>query len=125
MAYLKGWLIDECLSPKLADVAASRSVIGAHATRRGLTSTPDPIIARWCVANDFALVTNNARDFRRIYSGLELHPGLVLLLPEIVAAEQTRLFALVLDRVEREPDLINKVVEIDAAGTITMQDWPA
>ena len=125
MAYLKGWLIDECLSPKLADVAAKRSVEGAHATRRGLTSTPDPVIARWCVTNDFALVTNNARDFRRIYSSLDLHPGLVVILPEIVASEQVRLFALILDRVEREPDLVNKLMEIDFAGAITIKDWPA
>ena len=124
MAYLRGWLIDECLSPRLADVALNRSVEGAHATRRGLTARPDPVVARWCVANDFALVTNNARDFRRIYSGLDLHPGLVLLLPKIVASEQIKLFALVLDKVEDEPDLINKLVEIDAAGTITISDWP-
>ena len=92
--------------------------------RRGLDSRPDHAIARWCVEHDFALVTNNARDFRRIYARLELHPGLVLILPRVLAPDQQRLFGLVLDRIESEPDLINKLVEIDAAGVITISDWP-
>ena len=124
MAFLKGWLIDECLSPKLADLATERAEFAWHVNHRGLRGRLDPFIARWCVERDLVLVTNNARDFRRIYAGLELHPGLVVILPKVERPDQVRLFGIVLQRIETEPDLINKLVEIDAAGTITILDWP-
>ena len=119
------WLIDECLSPRLADKAASRSVEASHVTRRGLKGRPDPVIAQWCVANDHAFVTNNARDFRRIYGRLEVHPGLAIILPTVDGPVQAELFDVVLQRVAIEADLVNKLVEIDAAGAITIMDWPA
>ena len=124
MAYLKGWLIDECLSPKLVDAAATRLQQAWHVNHRGLSGRLDPFIARWCVEHDFVLVTNNGRDFRSIYTGLELHPGLVVILPKVERPDQLKLFGAVLDRVEGEPDLINKLVEIDADGVITILDWP-
>ena len=125
MGFLKGWLIDECLSPKLAEVATSRSQSAWHVNHRGLARRADPLIARWCVGHDLVLVTNNARDFRRVYANFELHPGLVILLPRVERPDQIVLFGAVLDRVATEPDLINKLVEIDAAGAITIMDWPA
>ena len=125
MAYLRGWLIDECLSPALARVAAARSEQAWKVNDRRLDRRPDPIIARWCVDHDCVMVTNNARDFRRIYAGLDLHLGLVLLLPTVERLDQVTLFEAILDWAGHRPDLVNKLVEIDAAGTITMSDWPA
>ncbi len=124
MAYLKGRLIDECLSPELADVAIARRAEAHHVNHRALTSWPDPVTARWCVDNDYVLVTNNGRDFRRIYASLDLHPGLVVILPTVKLGIQTGLFGAVIDWAATQPDLINKLFEIDAAGVITISDWP-
>ena len=33
----------------------------------------------WCIAEDPVIVTENARDFRRMVGRVELHPGLIIL----------------------------------------------
>lgn len=124
MAFPLRFLIDECLSPELAEVALNAGYEGAHVGHRGLLRTPDPQIARYCVHNDLIVVTNNARDFRAIYAALPLHPGLVVVLPAVRVAPQRRLFELVVKRLEREPDLVNKLLEIDLLGVITIVDFP-
>jgi predicted nuclease of predicted toxin-antitoxin system len=49
-------------------------------------------IARHAQENDFVFVTNNAADFRALYATQELHPGLVILIPNVRADLQRRLF---------------------------------
>lgn len=76
-------------------------------------------------AENFVLVTNNGRDFRRLYRQEAIHTGLIIILPgDVGAGTQVRLFGLALDAVESLPDLIDKVVEIDASGTVRMMDLP-
>lgn len=124
MALPLRFLIDECLSPELAEVALDAGYDGAHVGHRGLLRTPDPQIARYCLVNDLIVVTNNARDFRAIYEAFPLHPGLVVVLPVVRIAQQRRLFELVFKRLERERDLVNKLAEVDADGRVTVADWP-
>ncbi|HWN56612.1 MAG TPA: toxin-antitoxin system, toxin component, PIN family protein, partial [Methylomirabilota bacterium] len=58
-------------------------------------------------------VTNNARDFRKLMGELELHAGLIVIIPNVTPTMQRELFERVLSEVTRLPDLINKVVEVD------------
>ncbi len=57
-------------------------------------------------AGDWVLVTNNSVEFRGRYRRIELHPGVVFLLPAVRGLEQVRLFEAALDHLERQPDLI-------------------
>jgi predicted nuclease of predicted toxin-antitoxin system len=124
MAFQNRFLIDECLSPKLAELSGGAFQI-VHVNHRGLTRQPDHVIARWCVDHEHALITNNARDFRTIYARLEIHPGLVVILPSIARALQIALIPTALASIQALPDLINRLIEVDLEGNIIVSDWPA
>jgi predicted nuclease of predicted toxin-antitoxin system len=85
-------LIDECLFPQLAARlnAAGRydAVHSVHVGRRG---EPDHRVVERCIAEDRIIVTENARDFRRLIGGSELHPGLIIL-PALTGKEHGRRF---------------------------------
>ena len=67
---------------------------------------------------DFALVTNNAIDFRRLFRKEQIHPGLVIIVPNVVPAIQRELFAAVLDYMG-DRDLVNRAIEINLSGDTT------
>jgi hypothetical protein len=61
---------------------------------------------------DWTLVTNNAIEFRGRYREIELHPGVVFLLPSARRPDQLRLFTAALDHVANQPDLINLALDV-------------
>jgi hypothetical protein len=63
---------------------------------------------------EFVFVTNNARDFRKRMGASVLHPGLIVILPNVTPAVQCELFERALTEVAKIPDTINRVVEIDS-----------
>jgi predicted nuclease of predicted toxin-antitoxin system len=74
------FFIDECLSPQLAirlnHAGRHDAVHPLHVGRRG---APDHSVLAWCIEEDRIMVTQNARDFRRLIGRTELHPGLIIL----------------------------------------------
>jgi predicted nuclease of predicted toxin-antitoxin system len=72
--------IDESLSPLLAtrlnDTGSHDAIHPLHVGRRG---EPDHRVPERCIAEDRVIVTQNARDFRRLAARTELHPGLIIL----------------------------------------------
>ena len=69
------FLIDECQTPDLVGVARARWIPAEHVARIGKSSSPDWRVVELVLDGDYALVTNNAKDFRRLYTGMEIHPG--------------------------------------------------
>ena len=121
------FLIDECLSPTLVDLAWSAGHWeSAHVTRRGMTSWEDHRLMRVIIAEDWTMVTQNGDDFRPrpgssslapCYVGQPLHAGLICLnLPGNTDWEdQMNYFRHALDRIaaEKLTDLVNKIIEVD------------
>lgn len=68
------------------------------------------------VAEDFTFVTNNARDFRKLYAKEELHAGLVIIVPQVLPALQQELFALILEEFVVGQDFVNEVIEVTIEG---------
>ena len=72
--------IDESLSPLLAirlnDTGNHDAIHPLHVGRCG---EPDYRVVERCTAEDRVIVTQNARDFRRLAGRMELHPGLIIL----------------------------------------------
>ncbi len=64
------------------------------------------------VADDFTFVTNNARDFRKLYAKEGLHAGLVIIVPQVLPGLQRELFTAVLHELADAQEIVNEVVEI-------------
>ncbi|MCY1538351.1 hypothetical protein D9M68_738870 [compost metagenome] len=64
------------------------------------------------VAEDFTFVTNNARDFRKLYAKEALHAGLVIIVPQVLPAVQRELFLAAVGEIADREDLANEVIEI-------------
>lgn len=64
------------------------------------------------VAEDYTFVTNNARDFRKLYGRQDVHAGLIIIVPQVVPALQRDLFELILQEIAGGDELLNEVIEI-------------
>jgi hypothetical protein len=83
-------LIDECLSPRLAERARQRGHgESAHVTWRGWGGQEDWEVIRHVLDGDWTFVTKNAVDFRGpaaspgskgLYARADLHAGLICLI---------------------------------------------
>jgi predicted nuclease of predicted toxin-antitoxin system len=112
-------LIDENLSPALAGIAKARGYVALHVTWAKLRRASDAKVARYAIANDMVLVTNDLHDFVRIYQRQELHPGIVFLrymANELMSLETQRLmFEGALDQIERDEPINEAIlVRLDA-----------
>jgi predicted nuclease of predicted toxin-antitoxin system len=106
------FLIDECLHTSLVEVAVGRGHEATHVNFRGLSGVQDWSLMAPIREGGLTLVTNNARDFRRLYAREEIHAGLVILIPNARPAEQRMLFDAVLDELAAAPELINEAIEV-------------
>jgi hypothetical protein len=61
---------------------------------------------------NFTFVTNNARNFRKLYAKEELHAGLVIIVPQVLPARQREMFDAVLDELANSDELPNEIIEI-------------
>lgn len=75
--------MDECLTVELAREAQKAGFEAHHVAHLGKASTKDWAIRNYAIDGDFVLVTNNASDFRTLYAATDLHPGLVILVPNL------------------------------------------
>jgi predicted nuclease of predicted toxin-antitoxin system len=116
--------IDECLSPALAWLLNESGEHDAiHPRDVGRRGDPDHVVVRRCLDEDRVIVTENARDFRALLAGAELHPGLVIL-PAIDREGTWRLLCKVIDFLNAHGDpmkiMVNHVAEIDLQESITL-----
>jgi len=67
------------------------------------------------VADEFTFVTNNRVDFFQLFGKVELHAGLIVIVPNVIPAFQRALFEGVL-RYLSGRELVNGVVEVTFYG---------
>jgi predicted nuclease of predicted toxin-antitoxin system len=121
------FLIDECLTIELAREAEKAGFEAHHVAHLGKTSWKDWTIRDHAIKEDFVLVTNNASDFRSLYAASDLHPGLVILVPNVVLEKQLLLFRAALKTLAELGDPINKLLQVDIVGdeiTLALYDFP-
>lgn len=106
------FLIDENLSPALVEPARQRGFEAMHVNHLGLRTETDWELLKVIAEHDWILVTNNAIEFRGRYRDLELHPGVIFLLPAVRRPDQVRLFETALDHVRSDPDMTNRAVDV-------------
>jgi predicted nuclease of predicted toxin-antitoxin system len=121
--------IDECLSPQLATrlngTGRHDVVHPLHVGRRG---EPDHKVLQRCIEEDRVIVTENARDFRRLIGGAEIHPGLIIL-PALDRQGTWLLLQAAIEYLERRGKpadvMVNHVLEVDESSTITLFQLPS
>ena len=117
------FLIDECLHESLVGVAHGASFEAAHVNHLCLSSKPDWELAERIVKDEFAFVTNNRIDFLQLFAKMELHAGLVVLVPNVPPALQRALFDAVI-RYLGGRELVNGVVEASLeAQRVKVQEY--
>lgn len=123
------FLIDECLHTSLVQVAVQRGHEATHVTYRGLSGVQDWNLMKPIWEGEFTFVTNNAKDFRRLYAQEDVHAGLVILIPNVSPSEQREqreLFDAALDDLAASSSLINEALEVGfVQGEIEINryDW--
>jgi len=91
----------------------------------GLAGTSDRMLAAQIIGGDFTFVTNNARDFLRLYRGVDVHAGLLVILPSARKPDQLRLFAAALDAIiAAGSDITGELIEVDRDGTVRFRRYP-
>jgi predicted nuclease of predicted toxin-antitoxin system len=121
------FLIDECLHTSLVAVAEGRGHEARHVNWLGLSGETDWDLMPRILAEDFTFVTNNARDFRKLYAQEEIHAGLLIIVPQVAPDKQRELFDALLDELGDDAAVVNEVIEIqfeDGAAVITRYDLP-
>lgn len=106
------FLIDECLHTSLVSVAEELGHEAQHVNWRGMSGTQDHNLVPVAVDESLTFVTNNARDFRRLFAVQEAHAGLVVILPFVEPGQQRELFAAVLEQLGVEGELFNEEIEV-------------
>jgi predicted nuclease of predicted toxin-antitoxin system len=84
-------LIDECLHESLVELAHALGINALHVNHLGLSGQPDWVLAQRIVKDEFTFVTNNRADFIQLFGQMDLHPGLIVLIPNVVPALQRAL----------------------------------
>ena len=99
-----------------------------HVNHLGLRTETDWDLLKVIAKQDWVLVTNNAIEFRGRYREIEVHPGVVFLLPAVRRTEQVQLFEAALDRIQSHPDMINRALDVsfdaDRTPAVEVYDIP-
>lgn len=120
--------IDECLSPELANrLNGSGAHEAVHPRDYGRLGEPDHAVLRRCLDEDRTIVTQNARDFRKLVGREEVHPGLIIL-PAVGRERSWTLLQAALQTIAAKGDpgevMINRVAEVDETGVVQLFDLP-
>ena len=120
--------IDESLSPLLAQRLNEKGGYDAvHPLHVGRRGEPDHRVLERCIAEDRIIVTQNARDFRKLVGRTELHPGLIVL-PSIDREGTWSLLLAALAYLEEHGDpmdiMLNHVLEVAGLDAMTLIALP-
>jgi predicted nuclease of predicted toxin-antitoxin system len=120
--------IDESLLPRIAERLNKTGLHDAiHPLHVGRRGEPDHRVLARCIGEDRVIVTQNARDFRRLIGKSRIHPGLIIV-PSVDregtwSALQTAI-AFLAEKGEAADVIVNHVLEIHETGSISIFALP-
>ena len=109
------FLVDECLHESLVGVAHGMGFEATHVNHLGLSGKPDWELAERIIKDEFTFVTNNRVDFLRLFERMELHAGLIVLVPNVVPRLQCALFEAAIQYLA-DKEIVNSVLEVSVKG---------
>ena len=116
------FIIDECLSHHLVSHLVARGYPDSiHPIHVGLLGARDDQIVARAFAEERVIITANRRDYRKLLSQMQLHPGAIIV--EALVREATWrqiLGALAFLEMQPQPEdyMINRVVEVSTSGGV-------
>lgn len=118
-------LLDENLSPWVARQLCILGVDAAHVNERGLMGATDAQVLERAFAEDRVVVTLNVADFEKLCTSREVHAGVVLITKSgLLRDEQLALLRRITKLLAKEPDMVNRALEIDATGRNKLHKLP-
>ena len=116
------FFVDECLSPSYVQALAEAGYPEAvHPRFLGLSGARDGSIAARAFAEDRIIITGNARDFRRIFGDMAVHPSGIFVVP-INRDRKWQSISAALTFLELQTDpggyMVNRVIEVAQEGGV-------
>ena len=108
-------MIDECLHTSLVQVAHGAGYAADHVNYLSLGGLKDWQLLPVIREREFTFVTNNGDDFLALLGKEPLHPGIIIIVPNVTPVLQRELFKAALDHIGAR-DLTNSVVEVKYVG---------
>jgi hypothetical protein len=96
-------------------LAHALGIDATHVNHFGLSGQPDWVSAQRIVKDEFTFVTNNRADFIELFGRIDLHPGLIIVVPNVVPVLQRALLRAAL-QYSAGRDLLNTVIEVSLEG---------
>ena len=128
---VRKFLFDEQLTPDLVADAIAHGHEAVCVRDIGWVGLRDDVLVNRAFEKDYILVTENVRDFRKLLSNVELHPGLICfqsLDNRFNATRQRSMFNAALKFLENKGDLVNLELEMveqsDGSCTETLRPLP-
>ena len=117
-------LIDECLHTSLRDIAHAAGHIADHVNYLGLGGLKDWELMSRILEADYTFVTNNRSDFLALHGRQGLHPGVIIIVPNVTPDLQQELFRATLKHIGTR-DLTNTIIEVKySRGKIECSEYP-
>jgi predicted nuclease of predicted toxin-antitoxin system len=120
------FLIDECLKPRLVEVANRFGYVAHHVQYRDWKSRTDHALLACIRDEDLTIVTNNWKDFEPMLRREEVHPGAVVItnVPRAGQIDAFELALLAIEAVDPPLDMVNLVIDGDEDGTVRVYPLP-
>jgi predicted nuclease of predicted toxin-antitoxin system len=109
------FLIDECLHTSLVQVAHAAGYMADHVNYLRLGGLKDWQLLPLIRERELTFVTNNGADFLALLGKETLHPGIIIVVPNVTPVLQRDPFQVALDHIGGR-DLTNSVVEVKYVG---------
>ena len=119
------FLIDECLTPLLEQVALDFGYHAYFIHHRGWSGLKDSQLYQKLIEHDLTLVTNNRSDWLAVLGKTALHPGLVVIQENAPRDKELAWFARCLVTMTAQHSMVNTVVEVAADGAVSVYALPA
>ena len=119
-------LLDEHVSPEVANRLSARRIDATHVRNRGILGAKDHEVLKLAFDEDRILVTANVADFAKLVKSVEVHAGIIFLLDgSLRRDEQLELIEQAIAAViSSDRDMVNRVLMISRNSNPVFEDVP-
>ena len=118
-------LLDENLSPRVAEALRGEGIDACHVRDRGLLHATDAVVLERAFEEDRVLVTANVGDFVRLAHARDIHAGIVLIEDGgLLRDEQHEVVRRAYHAMQGEQDMANRVLRVGLDKAMAFEDIP-